>query len=308
MRALADVLRRLRSLVLRREFEDRLDDEIRFHVEQQTEKNQRAGMTPDEARRQALIRFGGVEAGARADARRVPRRAPREPRARRPLRPALASPPSGLHCDGRAVAGHRHRRQHGHLRRGVRGAVPPVAARRPRHARQHLRSRERRGVQSDVLPEHRGPAPGHDGGLQRRCRIGFCRRANRSRGHGGHRHGRGRDGGRVRAARRRASARPGHSAPGRRVARRSSGGDAEPRLLAARLRRRPAGGGTHAADGTPRLHHHRRRPGRLPRRPAGGHAGLLRPDGHAERADGHRDARPADSTTACSSRRASLPA
>ena len=45
----------------RQELEDRLDDEIRFHVEQQIEKNQRAGMAPDEARRQALIRFGGVE-------------------------------------------------------------------------------------------------------------------------------------------------------------------------------------------------------------------------------------------------------
>lgn len=38
-----------------------MDEEIRFHVEQQIEKNQRAGMTRDEARRQALIRFGGVE-------------------------------------------------------------------------------------------------------------------------------------------------------------------------------------------------------------------------------------------------------
>ena len=45
----------------RQELENRLDDEIRFHVERQTEKNRRAGMTPDEARRQALIRFGGVE-------------------------------------------------------------------------------------------------------------------------------------------------------------------------------------------------------------------------------------------------------
>jgi putative ABC transport system permease protein len=61
MGALADAWRRLRSLGRRREFEDRLDDEIRFHVEQQIEKNRRAGMTPDEARRQALIRFGGVE-------------------------------------------------------------------------------------------------------------------------------------------------------------------------------------------------------------------------------------------------------
>ena len=61
MGALADVLRRLRSLGRRRELEDRLDDEIRFHVEQQIEKNERAGMAPDEARRRALIRFGGVE-------------------------------------------------------------------------------------------------------------------------------------------------------------------------------------------------------------------------------------------------------
>src|SRR5687767_14436486 len=56
-----DVLRRLRSPGRRRNLEDRLDDEIRFHIDKQTEKNRRAGMTLDEARRQALIRFGGVE-------------------------------------------------------------------------------------------------------------------------------------------------------------------------------------------------------------------------------------------------------
>jgi predicted permease len=61
MRALAEVLRRLGSLIRRGEIEDRLDDEIRFHLEQQIEKNRRAGMPPGEARRQALIRFGGVE-------------------------------------------------------------------------------------------------------------------------------------------------------------------------------------------------------------------------------------------------------
>ncbi|HEX5107876.1 MAG TPA: ABC transporter permease [Vicinamibacterales bacterium] len=61
MDAFADVWRRLRSLAGRRDLDDRLDDEIRFHVEQQTEKYRRAGIPPDEARRQALIRFGGVE-------------------------------------------------------------------------------------------------------------------------------------------------------------------------------------------------------------------------------------------------------
>jgi predicted permease len=61
MRIFTDVLRRLASLVRRQQLEERLDDEIRFHVENQIDKNRRAGMTPDEARRQALIRFGGIE-------------------------------------------------------------------------------------------------------------------------------------------------------------------------------------------------------------------------------------------------------
>jgi predicted permease len=61
MGVLLDLWRRLRSLGRRSTLEDRLDDEIRFHVEQEIDKNQRAGMTPYEARRQALIRFGGVQ-------------------------------------------------------------------------------------------------------------------------------------------------------------------------------------------------------------------------------------------------------
>jgi predicted permease len=61
MGALAELWRRLGSFAGRRTLEGRLDDEIHFHIEQQIEKNQRAGMTPAEARRQALIRFGGVE-------------------------------------------------------------------------------------------------------------------------------------------------------------------------------------------------------------------------------------------------------
>jgi hypothetical protein len=38
-----------------------LDEELRFHVEKSTEANIAAGMTAEEARRQALIEFGGVE-------------------------------------------------------------------------------------------------------------------------------------------------------------------------------------------------------------------------------------------------------
>ena len=238
MGALADVLAPAPFARRRRELEDRLDDEIRFHVEQQTEKNRRAGMTPDEARRTGVDSIRRRGTGARADARRVPCRRHRESRARRPLRRALAAPASGLLGDGRAVAGHRHRRQCDDLRRGSRRALPRVPTRGPRDARQHLRIRRRAGVQSDVPPEYRGPAQGHDPRLSRDRGVDVRRRANRPRGHGGHRHGRGRDGRRVRAARHRASARQGHSARGRCRARRPSGGDAQPRLLATRLRRR----------------------------------------------------------------------
>src|SRR5438552_1569691 len=41
------------------EMDDRLDEEVRFHIEMETERNVRMGMTPDEARRQALLHFGG---------------------------------------------------------------------------------------------------------------------------------------------------------------------------------------------------------------------------------------------------------
>src|SRR2546423_10662675 len=38
-----------------------LDKELRFHIETQVEENLRAGMSPTEARRQAILVFGGPE-------------------------------------------------------------------------------------------------------------------------------------------------------------------------------------------------------------------------------------------------------
>ncbi len=38
-----------------------MEDELRFHLEMETEKNLRAGMSPADARRRAMIAFGGVE-------------------------------------------------------------------------------------------------------------------------------------------------------------------------------------------------------------------------------------------------------
>jgi putative ABC transport system permease protein len=54
-------LARARTLFLRRAADSRMDEEFTFHIERETEQNIRAGMTMAEARRQALLAFGGVE-------------------------------------------------------------------------------------------------------------------------------------------------------------------------------------------------------------------------------------------------------
>jgi putative ABC transport system permease protein len=48
-------------LLFRGAAEDRMAEELRFHLEMETEKNLRAGMSPAEARRRAMLAFGGVE-------------------------------------------------------------------------------------------------------------------------------------------------------------------------------------------------------------------------------------------------------
>lgn len=52
---------RLRSLFRRTRVEQELDEELRYHVEQQTAQNIRLGMTPQAARTAALRAIGGVE-------------------------------------------------------------------------------------------------------------------------------------------------------------------------------------------------------------------------------------------------------
>src|SRR5206468_2979810 len=53
--------RRLRVLIRPDAVERRLDEEMRFHVDRLTDRNLRAGMDAHEARRQALLTFGGIE-------------------------------------------------------------------------------------------------------------------------------------------------------------------------------------------------------------------------------------------------------
>ena len=61
MGALKGFAVRLRALFGKRAVEHDLDEEIHFHIELETEKNLRMGMDSEEARRRALVAFGGVQ-------------------------------------------------------------------------------------------------------------------------------------------------------------------------------------------------------------------------------------------------------
>ena len=62
MRSLRRFLTRLANFAIRRRDDERLKEEIEEHVALQTAENLRAGLSPAEARRQALLKFGGAEA------------------------------------------------------------------------------------------------------------------------------------------------------------------------------------------------------------------------------------------------------
>src|SRR5215813_15659437 len=51
----------LRALLRRTLLERELSEELRYHIERQTEQNIRSGMNQEEARREALKAFRGVE-------------------------------------------------------------------------------------------------------------------------------------------------------------------------------------------------------------------------------------------------------
>src|ERR1700685_4042511 len=55
------MFKKLRGLFTRQNQETDLNDELRFHLEKEIELNIAKGMSPAEARRQAMIAFGGVQ-------------------------------------------------------------------------------------------------------------------------------------------------------------------------------------------------------------------------------------------------------
>ncbi|MCL4853112.1 MAG: hypothetical protein KJZ78_17265, partial [Bryobacteraceae bacterium] len=56
-----DLLYRLRAVVRRNGMERDLEDELQFHIERETEKLERAGLSHEEARRRVNLDFGNAE-------------------------------------------------------------------------------------------------------------------------------------------------------------------------------------------------------------------------------------------------------
>ena len=68
---MTEFMARLRFLLFRKK-RNEMDEELRFHLEQSIAAKLAAGFTADEARRQALIEFGGVSAPANSASNSVP--------------------------------------------------------------------------------------------------------------------------------------------------------------------------------------------------------------------------------------------
>jgi len=62
MKSVRRFLNRVANLAARQEHDERLRQEIEEHIALQTAENLRAGLSPIEARRQTMLKFGGVEA------------------------------------------------------------------------------------------------------------------------------------------------------------------------------------------------------------------------------------------------------
>src|SRR5260370_31785119 len=61
MNPLSTIWHRFRSLGQKEAVKQVIDDELRFHIEQRTAQNIAAGLSPDEAAREARKRFGNLQ-------------------------------------------------------------------------------------------------------------------------------------------------------------------------------------------------------------------------------------------------------
>ena len=112
-----ELLTRVRFLLVRRSPAE-LDEELQFHLEQAAEANIAAGMDPEEARRQARILFGGVEAAREQSHEQKPGWWLGHPGPGCALRPAWLSPQSCVRAYRDRHTGIGNRRHHRGFQRG----------------------------------------------------------------------------------------------------------------------------------------------------------------------------------------------
>ena len=111
---------------------DEIAAELESHLQMHIDDNLRAGMTPEEARRQALIQLGGMEQtqpGLCASATLCPGLSTS---AGSPLRTAPAAQSAWIYHGCHHHLGARHRRQHGAVFHRQHGAPPPHRVAAPR--------------------------------------------------------------------------------------------------------------------------------------------------------------------------------
>src|SRR3974390_7131 len=120
MNRLRPFVTRLRNLVRgRTQSERELHDELHSHLQLHIDDNLRAGLSPEEARRAAPPKLGGLQ-----PTKKHGRHTPPPPLPRPPLRLPHAPPQSRLYGSGRHRPRARHRRQHCALFRRQRRAPP----------------------------------------------------------------------------------------------------------------------------------------------------------------------------------------
>jgi len=169
MKSLRRFLLRVFNLVSRRTQDERLREEIEEHIALQTEENLRAGLSPSEARRQAMLKFGGVEV------MKQDYRAQRGTAIYRKFAGGFAkrgsndSPHAGACSGDHRFAGHRNWREYNDLFLDSDDPVPTVARR------------------EWCIELSAGRASHGDGRVSRRFLAGISRLADASAGATGHR-------------------------------------------------------------------------------------------------------------------------